>query len=161
MHTAYASEQESGLYGTTGATSHSQARTGSLTLTFVPGCTRSRIHVTYQLHWVFAAPGTNQGARVGPWRCTPGAASAQDINVSSHVYYFQPQGWTSHEFWQQNSYTGVRHPTVHLEDVDELTISAAGDSVTYGYDYKAYVEGSVQGPYGWQRAIATEYCIEP
>jgi len=161
VHTAYAKEQESGLYGTTGATSKTNARTGQLTLTFVPGCRRSKIHVTYQLHWGFASPGTFQGARVGPWRSTPGASSAQAIDVSSHTYFVKPQGWTSHEFWQENSYKGVRHPTVHLEDVDELTVDAVGDSVTYGYDYKAYVENSAQGPYGWQRAIATEYCVEP
>lgn len=160
VHTAYATEQESGLYGTTGATSKTNARTGQLTLTFVPGCRRSKIHVTYQLHWGFASPGKFQGARVGPWRSTPGATSAQAIDVSSHTYFVKPQGWTSHEFWQENSYTGVRHPTVHLEDVDELTVGAVGDSVTYGYDYKAYVENSAQGPYGWQRAIATEYCVE-
>ena len=25
--------------------------------------------------------------------------------------------------------------------------------------YKAYVDGSAQGPYGWQRVVATEYCV--
>ena len=74
MHTAWANEQESGLYGTTGATSTDTPLTGKLTLTFTPACLVSKVHVSYNLHWGFASPGTRQGARVGPWRKTPGAS---------------------------------------------------------------------------------------
>ena len=133
-----------------------------LHLTFAPGCRVSKVHTTYQLHWGFGSPGLSQGARVAPWRVTPSAGSLESIPLTSHVYIVQvpSHGFTSHEFWQQDTYAGVRHPTIHLEQVDELTVGAVGENVTYGYDYKAYVEGQPQGPYAWQRLIATEYCVE-
>jgi hypothetical protein len=127
---------------------------GSLRLSLTPACAvASSIRVTYTLHWGFwtEIPG---GARVQPVVSSDGGAS--------WAPFMLPYGTTNHEFWTVNPYVYNRHPTVVIDTVHVVDVtSLAGASLVYGYRFFTYAgDGAAyaQGPYAYQRAVATEYC---